>query len=584
MFSKIGNVQIIVALMKEHGVRHIVLSAGTRHVPIAHSVENDPFFTCYSVVDERSAGYYALGLAKQLGEPVAIACTSSTATLNYSPPIAEAYYQNIPLLVLTGDRHPYRLHQLEDQMIDQVDMYRNYCKHCVNLPLVNNAEDEWYCQRLVNEALLELDHHGKGPVQINFPIASTIEDIADASVPELPAVNVIRRLELSRRPEMWDQAFGKLKSAKRILVIVGEGAPLPQKDIDAISQFAERFNCIIAVEHVSNLTCRNSRDTFLTVAAMPFGKFKGMLPDVVITFGGNFISKWKARLRGQGGNFEHWCITESGKVCDPFKSLTRIFECTPGEFFAYFAAKGAGLKNDCKYLNDMDKVTAGIDLPEIPYSNMMAIKMLSEKIQPNSMVHLSILNSVRIMQYFPLASGVTAYSNIGTDGIDGCMSTFLGSSRLDENRMSYLVIGDLSFFYDMNSVMLRDIKSNVRIMLVNNEGAAEFHYTMGEERLPNINVHIAAEHHKQARQWVESNGFNYLSARNEEELKQAIQAFSDPNAEGPMLLEVFTDKDFDGHNLRNFEAAIKESAPRVTNAGDVAAAVERKAFNFFKRK
>ena len=213
MYTKIKNVQILVSLLKQHNIRHLVLSAGTRHVPLAHSVENDDFFKCYSVVDERSAGYFALGLAKELREPVAIACTSSTATCNYVPPIAEAYYQKVPLLVLTGDRDPYLLDQLEDQMINQVDMYRNFCKKCVSLPVVENDKDVWYCQRLINEALLELNHHGAGPVQINFPINQSIEDIADASVPELPVYNKIERCEIGKNKALWQQKAEKLKNA-----------------------------------------------------------------------------------------------------------------------------------------------------------------------------------------------------------------------------------------------------------------------------------------------------------------------------------------------------------------------------------
>lgn len=135
MYTSIQNVQIILALLKEHNIRHLVLSAGTRHVPLAHSAENDHFFTCYSVVDERSAAYFALGVSKELRVPVAVACTSSTATCNYVPAISEAYYQNIPLLVLTGDRDPYLLDQLEDQMINQVNMYGNFCRKSVTLPL-----------------------------------------------------------------------------------------------------------------------------------------------------------------------------------------------------------------------------------------------------------------------------------------------------------------------------------------------------------------------------------------------------------------------------------------------------------------
>lgn len=173
MYTELKSYQIIIALLKKWGIRHCVLSAGSRNVPFVHSIEKDDFFKCYSVVDERSAGYFALGLAQQIQEPVVISCTSSTATCNYWPPVAEAFYQGVPIIIMTSDRNPAMLGQWEDQMIDQVGMFDRHVRKSVNLPSEINNQDDWiYCQRLVNEALLELNHHGSGPIHINIPMKS----------------------------------------------------------------------------------------------------------------------------------------------------------------------------------------------------------------------------------------------------------------------------------------------------------------------------------------------------------------------------------------------------------------------------
>jgi 2-succinyl-5-enolpyruvyl-6-hydroxy-3-cyclohexene-1-carboxylate synthase len=170
MYTVIKNLQILMALLKKHNISHLVISLGARMKDFAFSVENDPYFTCYSVVDERSAAYFAMGIAQELGRPVGIVCTSSTTTCNYLPGITESFYQGVPLVVMTGDRDPYYLGQMEYQMIRQVNMYDRVVKKSVNLPVVNNDEDFWYCERLINEALLELNHRGCGPVHINVPI------------------------------------------------------------------------------------------------------------------------------------------------------------------------------------------------------------------------------------------------------------------------------------------------------------------------------------------------------------------------------------------------------------------------------
>ena len=221
MYTELKTYQIIIALLKKYGITHCVLSAGSRNVPFVHSIEEDPDFHCYSVVDERSAGYFALGLSQELNQPVVISCTSSTATCNYWPPVAEAFYQGVPIVVLTSDRDPEMLGQWEDQMINQVGMYDRHVRKSVNLPIINNRDDEFYCQRLVNEALLELNHHGTGPVHINVPMKSYNNSF---NIKTLPEVTKIDRLCLDDADDLWKEKIEKLKKAKRILVTCGQNS------------------------------------------------------------------------------------------------------------------------------------------------------------------------------------------------------------------------------------------------------------------------------------------------------------------------------------------------------------------------
>lgn len=601
MYSKIKNVQIIVSLLKQHNIRHIVLSAGTRHVPIAHSVENDSFFKTYSVVDERSAGYYALGLAKQLGEPVALACTSSTATCNYTPAIAEAYYQKVPLLFLTGDRDPYLLDQLEDQMINQVDMYRNFCKKCVTLPVVETEKDVWYCQRLVNEAILELNHHGCGPVQINFPINQSITDIADASVEELPLYNKIERLDLNSLQEKWAQKADYLKKANNILIVVGSRTPASSELKDAIDLFASRYNCVISTEKLSNLWCNSALDTYLVAESITGAVLRKMKIDLVIFFGGNYLSRMKQMLRGIKEEYKSWVITDDGNIMDQYQNLTDVFECTPEDFFSVFASLNPNGRNNMELYNSLVQLQENIKnidvsklpeivnkqaigdakfknlpvpqgdelIPENYLSSFLAMNALSKRIPEGSLLHLSILNSTRIMQLFKLQKNVQVYSNLGTDGIDGSMSTFLGQSKAMEPTPCYLVIGDLSFFYDMNSVGIRNIGKNVHILLVNNGGGAEFYFSMGPKLLPNIDMHISAAHHHKAKEWVEANNFKYYSARNAEELNKVIDEFAANNHDGPVFLEVFTEKERDVRILKGYRRAIAQDLPAAKLARQI---------------
>lgn len=548
MYTELASYQIVVALLKKYGINHCVISAGSRNAPFAHSIEEDADFTCYSVVDERSAGYFALGLAQELDEPVAISCTSSTATCNYWPPVAEAFYQGVPLVVLTSDRNPAMLGQREDQMIDQVGMYDRHVRKSVNLPIVNDQEDWLYCQRLVNEALMELEHDGRGPVHINIPSRSYSNKFC---VKELPEVVRIERVTPFNAEGVWKECARRLESAEKVLVIPGQASFVPYELADALRAFSGAYEVAVAADYLANLP----RDVAFNPTLCTEGglisneEFKRLLPDIVISCGGNIASGLKAMLRANRGSFEHWSIMEEGRVCDMYQSITKVFECKP----AYVFGRLARLSNKGSsgtYHADFKSYAEAVALPDLGYSNATAIKRMVERIPSGSILHLAINTAIRVSNFAKIAPDVKVYANIGTHGIDGCLSSLLGQAAAS-GKPAYLVIGDLSFFYDMNALRIRHVTNRVRILLLNNQGGEEFYYNE-TWRNEASDLHTTARHHTKAEGWVGECGFRYLSAHDERELDNALDDFFDDSAEGPVVLEVFTEMAADCKALKKF--------------------------------
>ncbi|MDF7825419.1 2-succinyl-5-enolpyruvyl-6-hydroxy-3-cyclohexene-1-carboxylic-acid synthase [Pontiellaceae bacterium B12227] len=549
MYSIIESVRILVKLLKEYGVRHIVVSPGGSSVPIVHSLEADKYFTCYSVVDERSAAYFAMGVSQQLGEPVAAVCTSGTAACNYLPAVTEAFYQNVPLVLITADKHPYYNHQLVHQVINQQNIYQDKCKHSVSLPIeIKTDDDAWYCRRLINEALLDTSRHGAGPVHINIP---TIGSQQNYSVKELPDLKAINLLSYGSDVELWQGKIEELVEAKEILVVFGQHCPYSEETVRYIEMFAEKYNCFLSVEHVSNLKCKGALPTYPVLETDARHAAKTAPPDLLISLGGNSATYQMRNFTSTVTKpFKHWVIEESGYVKDPFKHLTDIFECTPAYFFEFFAKNAPeGAVNDQAYYTKWSELADNFNLTELPYSNFYAAQGLAANIPDNSLLHLSILSSTRHMQFFELDKSIRVYSNIGALGIDGSMSSFMGQAAVSDN-LAFLMIGDLSFFYDMNSIGLKHVSKNVRILLVNNRGASEFHFYIGKQNIASLDDYVSVRHGSTAKGWVESCGFRYLSAETKEEFDSSIVDFVSEDSDAPVLFEVFTDMEEDAKITR----------------------------------
>lgn len=515
-FPKFRTFQLLIPMLKEYNIRHIVISPGSRMREFVLAVEEDPYFTTYDVTDERSASYFALGISQQLNVPVVITCTSSTATTNYYPGVTEAYYQNVPIVVLTGDRDPYMLGQQEDQMINQIGMYDRVVRKSVTLPIVKDLADEWYCQRLLNEALLELDHHKKGPVHINVPVPAVITWAKDKEITQYPIVKKIQRFTIKDKNQL-NEKVQELSNAHKILILAGQYVgTFDNKLLDA---FFSKYNCIIHAEHMANIESKGKINIMGCSEMIPEDKFDDYVPDILISFHGTLAISRRLKEGLRTKKCKHWLINEEGTVVDAYKNLTDIFECSPEDFFSFFNDNApVNSKNNLIYYNQWLNAYQGRKDKIVQYSNVYAISQLLSNMPDNCNLHLSILNSVRISQYFNLPKGTKVYSNIGTDGIDGCMSTFFGQAAVD-NRENYLIIGDLSFFYDMNSLRIKHNRSNCHILLINNHGGNEFYM---QPIMPTTPQGLGASHSNSAEGWAKSVGFNYLSAHNKEQFDKNI--------------------------------------------------------------
>ncbi|MCD8093745.1 MAG: hypothetical protein LUF01_13345 [Bacteroides sp.] len=297
MYSNNKLVLQTISLLKQFEINKVAISPGSRHFSFVRSLEADKYFELYSVVDERSAAFFALGLIQQTGKPVAITCSSGTACMNYGSAIVEAYYQKLPLLVLSSDRPFQLLNQLEDQMYNQLDTFTKCTKYQGQLPEIKTDIDEWYANRILNEGFLELDHHGKGPVHINIPFTSHHNDTF--SIKELPKVRKISLRRADEPSEMWAK-MSAILTDKKVMVIWGQSVPLTERLKKAVDQFCACYNTVILTDKISNF--HHSKAIYnipIILSSANLEDKKKLIPDIIISIGGNYIfnNEIKALLR-----------------------------------------------------------------------------------------------------------------------------------------------------------------------------------------------------------------------------------------------------------------------------------------------
>lgn len=554
MYTDKKNILQLVALLKAHRIQKIVLCPGSRNIPIVQTLVNIPEFTCYPVTDERSAGFFALGLALNGGSPAAICCTSGTALLNIHPAVAEAFYQQVPLVVISADRPAAWIGQMDGQTLPQPGVFGNLVKKSVNLPEVQSEEDEWYCNRLINEALMELDHHGKGPVHINVPIS---EPFFKLPVTELPEARVITRYQgLNVYNKDYQPLIDRLNRYQRRMVVVGQMNLIYLFDKKYTKMLYKHFAWF--TENISNQTIPGMpiRNIEPLLCSMDFEAQQKMRPELLITYGGHIISKRLKKFLRRHPPVEHWHVAADGQVADLFGSLTTVIEMDPFEFLEKIAPMMDNRTPE--YPRTWENLSKNIPQAVFPYSEMSAIGKIIHHLPSSCSLHLANSSTVRYAQLFPLPNDVEVLSNRGTNGIEGSLSTALGYATASD-KLNFIFIGDLSFFYDMNALWNANYGSNVRILLLNNAGGEIFHALPGLEMADSSRRFITAIHRTSAKAWAEDRGFQYLPVHNEEELDQAVEVFTQPSITSqPMLMEVFTEKDKDIEHLKTYYHNLKK--------------------------
>ena len=533
---------ILIGFLKKYNVHKLVLSSGTRNIPFVSSVEVDKWFECFSVVDERNAAFFGMGLAQQSNEPVAIACTSGTAVSNYVTGVTEAYYSHVPLIVITFDRSPYVLNQLGTQKIDQMTVFDSITKANIELPMIKDVEDIWYCERILNEAFISIRQHDVGPVHINIPLVGSTNDLWKKQEGISESIKFIEYY--SYETDNWEHLKNEL-DGKRVLFVLGQNCTLTEVEKAYLNELIYKLNAVVLCDNLTNFHSKNSINPEKTIKALDGNTIKDYMPDIVITYGANFQERIKDLFKANERRCAHWLIAEDGKIKDCFRSQTKIFECS----LKYFVSRIVGWKfctND-HYLKKWKQLDEQLHITDLPFSNFSIIRDFANVIPDNSLLHLSILNATRLMQFFDLDKSIRVYSNANSFGIDGCLPTFLGQAYAFDG-VSFIVIGDLSFFYAMNAMGIKHIKNNVRVLLINNGGGAEFHIVPSHNELKTIDLHIGAAHHQVAKGWVESLGFEYISANDEVDFREKLKYFVSDNAK-TIVFEVFTDLETDGQTV-----------------------------------
>lgn len=535
MYTDKINVLQLAALLKAYGIRQIVLSPGSRNSPLNHTFATEPFFICHSVVDERSAGFYALGIIQASNEPVAVCCTSGTAALNYAPAVAEAYYQALPLLVITADRPEAYIGQMLGQTLPQPGIYNTLVKKSVQLPEITDAKSEWFCNRLINEAIQATDHNGKGPVHINVPIS---EPLYKYTTSALPVVRKINRYRPAKTIVGSDYRERFLRYARR-MILVGQCHPSNNLAI-SLKKLADRQTCIVLCEHLAN----QPPDSFIgnfdqLIANLSPEEKKQYAPELLITLGGHIVSKQIKLFIRHFPPAEHWHIMESGEIVDTYRQLTELIECDTAAFTTILAEEPETATPDAKryaanWLHASETTSAG-------FSNTAeetAVKTIINALPTGCSLHLANSSSVRHAQLFPLKEDIHVFCNRGTSGIEGSLSTAVGYAATS-NRQTFLLTGDLSFFYDMNGLWNRQLSKQLRIFLINNGGGGIFYTLPGLEQSAALSEYIAATHHTTAQGWAESLGICYLTASTQNELEKQLPTFTDQQSSQPVLLEFF---------------------------------------------
>ncbi|WP_281233417.1 2-succinyl-5-enolpyruvyl-6-hydroxy-3-cyclohexene-1-carboxylic-acid synthase [Flavobacterium gelatinilyticum] len=535
IYPKIPLAQSIIEICAAKGIHNIIISPGSRNAPLTIGFAQNPTFTCYSIADERCAAFFALGIAQQTKKPAAVVCTSGSALLNYYPAFAEAFYSQIPLIVISADRPQSKIDIGDGQTIRQENVYLNHSVFNANLTEEASIENDLKISKAIETSILQ-----KGPVHINAPFEEPLyETVEEVSVE--PRITYSEEILGTKIIENESEVIAEWNSAKRKLILVGvnEAAAINE---EVLENFAKDPSIVVLTETTSNLhhpSFINSIDTLIT----PFGDtdFKEFQPDILVTFGGMIVSKRiKAFLR-KYKPANHWHI-DTLRAYDTFNALSKHFVMQPNDFFAQLLPKTAFAESsyfaEIDAIYDLRKIRKEEYLRKIPFSDFKVFEKVIGSLPENSQLQISNSSAIRYAQLIETHPSIEVFCNRGTSGIDGSTSTAVGAA-VGSPKQTVFISGDISFLYDSNALWNSYIPKNFKIILINNGGGGIFRILPGHEEKPVFNTYFETSHQLTAEHLAKMYQCNYYKANDLQSLDDNMEAFYKSD-DKPSILEIFT--------------------------------------------
>ncbi|MFZ0597827.1 MAG: 2-succinyl-5-enolpyruvyl-6-hydroxy-3-cyclohexene-1-carboxylic-acid synthase [Flavobacterium sp.] len=535
IYPKIALAQSIIEICLAKGITNIIISPGSRNAPLTIGFAQNPNFKCYSIADERCAAFFALGIAQQTKLPTAIVCTSGSALLNYYPAVAEAFYSQIPLIVISADRPQSKIDIGDGQTIRQENVFQNHSVFNANLNEDASIENDLKINKAIETAILQ-----KGPVHINAPFEEPLYETVD-TLSVKSKITHSEEIIGTKIIENIEDVLSIWNSAKRKLVLVGvnEANSIDQEIVD---NFANDSSIVVLTETTSNLhhpSFINSIDTLIT----PFDDtdFSAFQPEILITFGGMIVSKRiKAFLRKYKPK-HHWHI-DTLRAYDTFGALIQHFVMTPNDFFKALLPQSVQVESD--YFSKIDtiyslrKVRRQEYLDKISFSDFKVFEKVLETLPVDSQLQISNSSAIRYAQLIHLDPSIEVFCNRGTSGIDGSTSTAIGAA-VGSGKPTVFITGDIGFLYDSNALWNAYIPKNFKIILINNGGGGIFRILPGHEEKPVFNTYFETSHQLTAEHLAKMYKMTYYTATDVTSLEKNITSlYNDDNAVA--ILEVFT--------------------------------------------
>jgi 2-succinyl-5-enolpyruvyl-6-hydroxy-3-cyclohexene-1-carboxylate synthase len=534
IYPKIPLAQSIIEILRLKGIKNIVISPGSRNAPLTIGFVNNPFFKCYSIADERCAAFFAIGMAQQLQESVVVVCTSGSALLNYYPAFAEAFYNQIPFIVISADRPLEKVDIGDGQTIRQQNVFENHSLYNANLVEGFSEENN---EQIVNA--ITICSNKKGPVHINAPFEEPLyQTVSELSIDKIEIEEFVNNESkpienLSEFAEIWNNTNKKL-------VLVGEYFP-NVIDVEITNRIANDESIIVMTETISNWHHEkfiNNIDAIIT----PFSEqdYIDFQPEILVTFGGMIVSKRvKAMLRKYKPK-HHWHIDEL-RAYDVFGCLSHHFETNFNSFFkSFLPLTNLNTSNYNKLGQDIKSIRTKKSLEyleTIPFCDFKAFEIIIPNLPKNIQLQLGNSSTIRYAQLFDFEPSIEIFCNRGTSGIDGCTSTAIGAA-VAYKKQTVFITGDIGFLYDSNALWNNYIPSNFKIILMNNGGGGIFRILPGHDETPVFNTFFETSHCLTAEHLAKMYGFDYHIASSEETLKSKLKDFY--QIEKPAILEVFT--------------------------------------------